>query len=75
MFDYFNLPNDLPDTGVIVTLEPLPRVAWNYGLKTGPLSEETKRKISESLKGRKLSEEHKQKLREAHKRKNKKAIA
>ena len=35
-----------------------------YGLGK-PLSEETKRKLSEALKGRKFSEEHRKKLKEA----------
>ena len=37
------------------------KTTWNKGKKT-PHSEETKRKISESLKGRKFSEEHKQNI-------------
>lgn len=43
----------------------------NYGKKLGPLSEETKAKISKSHKGKKFSEEHKQKLSISHKGKNK----
>lgn len=38
---------------------------WNKGIKTGPPSEETKRKQSESHKGKRLSEETKQKQRVA----------
>lgn len=41
--------------------------AWNKGVKTSPLSEEHKRKISETLKGRIFSEETKQKMSEARK--------
>lgn len=39
------------------------------GKKRGPMSEETKRKIRESLKGKSLSEETKRKISEAHKKK------
>ncbi len=40
---------------------------WNKGKKCKPLSEEHKRKISESEKGRKFSEETKKKISEANK--------
>lgn len=40
-------------------------VAWNKGKHFGPLSEETKKKISEVLKGKCHSEETKEKIREA----------
>jgi group I intron endonuclease len=42
------------------------RVPWNKGLKTGPLTEEIKRKMSESRKGGKLSKDHKRKISIAH---------
>ena len=44
--------------------------AWNKG-KTGVYSEETKRKISEALKGRKHSEEARRKMSEAWKNRRK----
>ena len=37
--------------------------AWNRGRKTGPMSPESRAKLSESLKGRKLSPEHRANLR------------
>ena len=43
---------------------------WNTGKKCGPLSEEHKRKISESEKGRKLSEETRKKMSESRKGKS-----
>ena len=46
------------------------QVTWNTGKKCGPLSEEHKRKISESEKGKKLSEETRRKLSESHKGKS-----
>jgi len=46
------------------------RIPWNKGLKGynagRKLSEETKKKISQALRGKKLSEGHKQKLRKHH---------
>ena len=38
------------------------RGGWNKGKKTEPLSEECKRKISESLTGRKFTDEHRQRI-------------
>ena len=40
---------------------------WNKGKQIGHRSEETKRKISESMKGKKFSKEHKKKIAEAQK--------
>ena len=42
-------------------------IPWNKGKKGKPLSEEARRKISESLKGRAFSEEHRRNLSEAAK--------
>ena len=47
------------------------RVPWNKGKKTGPLSEECKRKLSEALMGREFSDEHRQKISDALKGKPK----
>ena len=41
--------------------------AWNKGVKTGPLSEETKQRMSEARKGKTVSEETKQRMSEARK--------
>lgn len=38
------------------------QTAWNKGIKTGPMKTETKEKLKSSLKGRKLSEEHKRNI-------------
>ena len=46
------------------------RKPWNTG-KRGIHSDETLRKISESLKGRKLSEETRRKMSDAHKARKK----
>jgi len=43
------------------------QIPWNKGKKMGPLSPETRQKISEGHKGRTFSPEHKQKLSEAAK--------
>lgn len=43
------------------------QVAWNKGKKCKPLSEETKKKISESQKGKKMSEETRRKMSESQK--------
>lgn len=45
--------------------------AWNKGKKLGPLSEETRQKMSEKRKGKKHSEETKRKISESMKGKNK----
>lgn len=37
---------------------------WNYGIKTGPQSDDTKKKRSNSLKGRVFSKEHLEKIKE-----------
>jgi hypothetical protein len=42
------------------------QIAWNKGKKLPPHTEEWKKKVSEKLKGRKLTEEHKQKLSLSH---------
>ncbi len=42
-------------------------IPWNKGKKMKPRSEEHKRKLSESHKGKKFSKEHKRKLSESHK--------
>jgi len=46
------------------------KIPHNKGKKTGPRSEETKRKISKSHKGKILSEEHKKSISESHKGKS-----
>jgi len=56
------------------------RVPWNAGKKLGHLSDEHKRKVGLSLKGRQFSDEHKKKLSEAatgkhHTEKTKKKIS
>lgn len=43
------------------------KTPWNAGKKTGPPSEETKRKMSKSQKGRKHTEEHRRRISEAKK--------
>ena len=43
------------------------KTSWNKGRKLGPLSEETRRRISEAKKGKTLSEETKRKMSEARK--------
>ena len=42
------------------------QIAWNKGKKLPPHTEEWKKKVSEKLKGRKLTDEHKQKLSLSH---------
>lgn len=39
-----------------------PIVPWNKGLKTGPLSNETREKMRQANLGKKLSEDHKRKI-------------
>jgi hypothetical protein len=46
------------------------QIPWNKDKKFGPISEERKRKISESLKGKYHSEEHKRKISEGGKGKH-----
>jgi len=48
----------------IITAKKAP---WNKGIKIGSPSEETRKKLSEALTGRKLSDEHRKKIGEAHK--------
>jgi len=43
------------------------KITWNKGKKTGPRSEETKIKISNSHKGKFFSKEHKKKISKSHK--------
>ena len=43
------------------------QIPWNKGIKTGPVSEETKKKISTSLAGKPRSRETKEKISIAHK--------
>jgi len=40
----------------------MPRGGWNKGKKTGPLSEECKYKLSESLKGREITIQHRERI-------------
>jgi hypothetical protein len=45
-----------------ISLSHMGKPAWNKGLKTGPMSEEARKKMSEMRKGKKFTEEHKRKI-------------
>lgn len=60
---YFDRP---PEELIFLTIAEHTKL-HKIGKKLGPLSDETKRKISEAHKGMKFSEEHKQKLSETRK--------
>jgi HNH endonuclease/NUMOD3 motif len=48
-----------------ISLSHMGKPAWNKGMKTGPMSDESRAKMSASGKGRKFSAEHKKRISEA----------